>query len=664
MIDRTELTNTFNQLRQQQAQINGRDLTQFDELVGNKILTMALRAWETSSGFQNVQLDVRPQCPGLMEAASIATGGGKSQSSFAFIAAAVKLDPEFSAAYIVPTVKMGIEAQEGIEALLGEGSTTLWSSFHKHKGRDLARVERKLGFIPQRVVDKKELPDSRIVILTHKFLQSEIASDSDQGVRMYKGRLRDVVFIDEHPDLVRVVSTTPSAVQQFHDDLSRWEVQQDWLPILSDVAGRMAKTMQAADKGFIVPQLVSQEEAGVFSEATTQFLAELIADEMSSFKKQSEASRYSELILFLRAASQSSCFYSKMDKTFTAYQLDFEPQPGFMLLDATADINGLLELHPEIGIVRDVPQVNYENLKVRCAKLPKGFKSIREITKDHEKGEKYGRWIRRTVLANTKPGDDVLVVTHKDVLGLHFVKPADDVENPDDWEGRKVNTLNWGAGVGQNSWKNKTHVFLFNEFYPPRHKTISETHGWSLKPVSDEVLQDANSKKIGTDRYRPQGIYLNPFVGHLLRWSKQLAMRGNARNIDAQGNCQPMTLVVTTPLPDLLEHFERLYPGAPLPRAAEKPNGVEDIVAEVSGRDGLIDLLIDAPRSILGADEVQRRTGIQQSKLSREMSAESVQAVAQAYGWSLRSAKEIGWLGRMKYLVHDRSLVSDIRVAA
>ena len=74
MIDRNKLTNTFNQVRQQQAQINGRELTRFDELVGDKILSLALRAWETSSSYQEVDLETRPQCPGLMEAASIATG--------------------------------------------------------------------------------------------------------------------------------------------------------------------------------------------------------------------------------------------------------------------------------------------------------------------------------------------------------------------------------------------------------------------------------------------------------------------------------------------------------------------------------------------------------------------------------------------------------------
>ena len=559
---------------------------------------------------------------------------------------------------------MGMEAQAGIEALLGEDSTVLWTWCHKHKGRDLKKVEKDLGHIPQRVVDKKDLPDSRIVILTHKFLQNEMAADSDQGVRRYQERLRDVVFIDEHPDLVETVSATPAAILQFHDYLSKWQVRQDWLPVLSEVAGRMAKTMQAADKGFIVPQLMSQEEAEIFADASVPYIMELIDEDLPSFMLQVEARKYFELVLFLRAAALSSCFYSKNDKAFFAYQLNFKPQPGFLLLDATADINGLLELHPEIGVVKDVPQVNYANLDIRYARLPKGFARISSIVKDYEKGTKYGRWIKRTVLANTKPGDEVLVVTHKDILGLHFIKPAEDVSKSDDWMGRKVNTLNWGAGVGQNTWKHKTHVFLFSEFYMPRHKTISETHGWSCQPISEDVLQSAASKRVGTGRHHPQGIYQSPFFGHLQRWSKQLAMRGNARNIDAGGNCQPMTLVVTTPLPDLVEHLEQLFPGAALPSQAKRATEVEDIVDQVTGREGLIDLLLEAPKSVLGADEVERRTGIPRSKLAREMASANVMSIAQLYGWSVRSAKEIGRAGRLKYLVNDRAMVSSVGIAA
>lgn len=663
MINRKSLHASFIEMRERQASINSRELTKFDVMVGDRIFQLAHEAM-TRSKLHDDGMDPGERERVVMEVASIATGGGKSQSSCAFIAAAAKLDPEFSAAYIVPTVKMGIEAQQGIEALLGEGTTVLWTWCHKHKGRDKSKVKEELGYVPDRVVDRSDLPESKIVILTHKFLENETISGNDNGARRYMGRLRDVVFIDEHPELVEIVSATPASLLGFHDDLSRWDAQAEWLPLLSEVAGRMAQVMQAADKGFIVPQLLNPEDVEVLDGASVQQIAELIDEDLSSLRKQSEARKYYEIISFLKAAANSSCFYSKKDKTFFAYKLNFEPQPGFVLLDATADLHGLLELHPEIGIVKDVPQVNHKNLDVRYIKLPKGFRSVKDITKSRQKGEAYGRWIRRVVLANTQPGDDVLVVTHKDILGLHFVKPSHNIDTPADWEGRRVNTLNWGAGVGLNKWKGKTHVFLFGEFYQPRFKTISETHGWRQEPISESQLQEATAKKVGTNRYKPQGIYLNPFRGHLLRWSKQLAMRGSARNVSWNGVCAPMKLIVTTPLPDLLEHFERLFPGAPLPQPATKPRGVEDITDEPTGRDGLIELLVGESKAVVGADEVARRTGLRQDQLTREFKSDNVRSVAQAYGWTLRSAQEIGVSGRMRYLVNDRLWVSESTFAA
>jgi hypothetical protein len=86
-----------------------------------------------------------------MQAVPLGTGLGKSSSAYALIAAFAKNDIQFSAAYCVPTIKMGIEAQEGVEALTGEGTTTLWTSLHKHKGVDRKEAFDQLGFIPSRL---------------------------------------------------------------------------------------------------------------------------------------------------------------------------------------------------------------------------------------------------------------------------------------------------------------------------------------------------------------------------------------------------------------------------------------------------------------------------------------------------------------------------------
>ena len=50
--------------------------------------------------------------------------------------------------------------------------------------------------------------------------------------------------------------------------------------------------------------------------------------------------------------------------------------------------------------------------------------------------------------------------------------------------------------------------------------------------------------------------------GHLLRWNKQMGLRGNGRNYDGDGYCSPQKIVCTGDLKRLLAHADRLFPGA------------------------------------------------------------------------------------------------------
>jgi hypothetical protein len=52
--------------------------------------------------------------------------------------------------------------------------------------------------------------------------------------------------------------------------------------------------------------------------------------------------------------------------------------------------------------------------------------------------------------------------------------------------------------------------------------------------------------------------------GHLLRWLKQMALRGRARQFDERGVCGPQKLVTSADRTRLLANFDRLFPGAKL----------------------------------------------------------------------------------------------------
>lgn len=638
--------------RRHQMHLFGREFTDSDVKASLVVLDAVTRAAaEVERGTKH----------SMMQVVALGTGLGKSTSAFALIATLAQLDPEFTAAYVVPTIRMAVEAQEGIELLLGEGSTVLWSSFHKHAGVDEAAAKAELGDVPVRRVNKADLPTSRIVIVTHRQLKHELETGRDEGTMSFMGAPRKVVFIDEHPDLVDIFSAKSSDILSFHDKLVEIVPEHPWLPVISNAAHRMASLMQSTGQSYRQTVLLNEEEGRVLEDDHGLNLWEITDEELSTERRQGELAQMRSIVAFLQAASRGNAFYSAKDFCFFAYHLHFQSTyPGFVLLDATSDILGHVPLHPHAHVL-EVPAIDYANLELFHIPLPLGFRDTRQLAKMRTKGLEYGEFIQASVLANTAAGDKVLVVVHKDILTQELLPMPDDPTKPMDWQGRQVHTQHWGAGVGSNRFKDKTIVFLFGDFILPRHATIANAHGWSQTPLDDKELVKAEGRRLGGAVYAPLGRYRKPHQGYILRWTKQLAMRGTARQVDANGKCYPMKLFMTMDLELLLPQLSKLFPGAQPPQLAIPPQGASEKPAK--GRQGLIQLLLSTQQvSRLGADEVQQVTGIPTHKLASVME-ELVDQIA-PLGWRIVSAGELGLAGRMKYLIHDQREAALLRKAA
>lgn len=642
-MDYGSLKTQFIQTRQEQMQQYERDFTETDRLASQVVFNAAIDAIE------NVKTGNRSTC---LQAVSLSTGLGKSTSAYAFIATFAKYDSDFSAAYIVPTIKMGEEAKKGIEAILGPRTVKLWTSLHKHKGVDTTKAMQELGRIPEETSNKAELPTSRIIVITHGQLLRELRTGIDEGALNYMGTPRSVVFIDEDPELVQNVGATAAGLQRFHDDLVKHHPGHHWLPIVSDVVHKMSAITRSNGQTYIPAKLLTLEEGKAFEDYAGLSLWEETDDEECEQVRCRHLEGMENMVDFLKAASRGNVYYSRYDSSFFAYKLHFDTSySGFVLLDATSDIAGLICLHPNVKMI-DGPQVNYERLEILHMGMPSKFRKIKDVVEVKATGVDYGRLIRQYVLANSYRGADVLVVVHKAVLTQELIEASEDPDIPLDWEGRMVNTQNWGAGVGLNKFKNKTHVFLFGDFYKPRFATISHTHGWSQEPVTEEGLRLAEGKRKAGEIFVPQGDYLRSHEGHLLRWTKQLAMRGTARQVDGEGKCLPMKLFTTMDLERLIPNIERLFPGANNPVSANDPQDIQ--IQPVRGRQGLIKLLMNTRKAYLGADEVEAVTGIVRSKLSREF--EAIEELIVPLGWSLKTASDLNYPGRMKYVVNDARL--------
>jgi hypothetical protein len=138
--------------------------------------------------------------------------------------------------------------------------------------------------------------------------------------------------------------------------------------------------------------------------------------------------------------------------------------------------------------------------------------------------------------------------------------------------------------------------------------------------------------------------------GHLLRWTKQMALRGRGRCFDENGTCGRQKLVFTGEVSRLLAHFTRLFPGAQPPVVTD--GGLEPTreqkLYEVLSKPGL-------------PDEVSTKWIGQQMQVpwrdvsKHLMPLERVQRVLDGLGWSYvsRSGRAGGCFRRIASMVAE-----------
>ncbi|MEP7216176.1 MAG: hypothetical protein ABI782_07970, partial [Anaerolineaceae bacterium] len=539
----------------------------------------------------------------------------------------------------------------------GPGSTVLWSSYHdadrmqQRQKQEAARAA--LGYVPTRLTHRSDMRIARVVIGTHAQLIAEFRDGVDNGIRQCSGKPRGIVFVDEHPELVDVSAIKPSAAQELHDLLVAVQPAHCWLPVLSRMVATMSAVMRSEGQTYQPVALLTPEEGNLFCTNTREHIRPLVDFDVSADDRRAQEVALLGIVDFIRAAAKGCAFYTRTEKTFVGYRLLFtNDYPGLVLLDATADLAGLVTLSQHVAEPKSLP-VDYSPLELFSIYLPAEFRGMTQVMGSKDRAVQYGAWVKATVLANTEPGDDVLVIAHKDPVRLGFIPASEDAAIPSDWDGRRVNAETWGDGVGLNKWRDKTHVFTFGDHFLPRSKIIADVHALSGLPLTAEVTKNAEGVKVADGEYAPRGPYRKPFDGVRLRWLKQLSMRGKARHIDDDGRCLPMKLFTSATTGLLLNNLDRLFPGCRPPKRANAAEGVTLAPPKMGRRGSLINLLETTPEVLMGADMVERATGIPPNHLRREFDSATVQTFAKAYGWTLVPAREVRKPGRLLYLFRD-----------
>ncbi|HSI20792.1 MAG TPA: hypothetical protein VLA04_03780 [Verrucomicrobiae bacterium] len=566
---------------------------------------------------------------------SAPTGSAKTNSAIAFACAMYAHDPAYTCAFVVEEISHAQEIYIALAHEIPDKDLGIWTSFHDVSQRNPSVIER-LG-IPVTLTTLESTASKRVVIYTHKKWLNEIEHWKDYGVRRHQGKPRDVLFIDEQPSVTQIIERTPADILKLRDIILSVDTHHHLVSILTTVAHRMEAVFSTNGDEMQGVRLVECLEAyDSFTEAE--------AHTFCSTYGIRNPEQFIEGFRFLRACSMGYCFLTRgAPRSFVAYVPSFSPEPNQVILDATADLCGL---YPLLGgkLAEGVPKIDYSNLRLNHVEPPKEFSHLRSVVSNRKTAEDYAAWIRGVVMQNTKAGDRVLVIVHKDMVTTHGLFPHTPRE-PDSevFPGRVCSILWWGQGIGSNQYKDCTEVFMFSEFYQPRRAIVAKTLGAKSQSVEESDIH--------TLRGKLKGDYLSIQEGDLLRWTKQLASRGNVRNVDTQGKCGAMNLYTSMDFNRLIANLDRLFPNAQSPSRYLEYVVSSDPKGSLKGREGLIALLSTSASSHISFKDVQAMTDIKSCEVRRELGSPTVKPSVDAYGWTVVNAKSLGKSGKGLWLV-------------
>jgi hypothetical protein len=197
-------------------------------------------------------------------------------------------------------------------------------------------------------------------------------------------------------------------------------------------------------------------------------------------------------------------------------------------------------------------------------------------------------------------------------------------------------------------------VFLFEDHFLPKRANIAQTQGHQLAPTSDGVLSEMtalNSLPEEVDQISE---------GNILRWMKQMALRGKGRIFDDQGICGAQKVVITGgsgSLERLCLHKDRMFPGAKL--NVSRPGGT------LWGDTKLERLLVYLADATL-PDEVdtvslKEAIGIDWRSTAKDIINDDTRAMLQSLGWTYESLRGRGGRSFFRRISSEAAKVDQCR---
>jgi hypothetical protein len=603
-------------------------------------LTAGFYAETGDSVFDAGYLALSDHSQGLrrLHVVSAPSGGGKTTYSFAFIAALIRyvertLCAPFGCIFVADQITRCDAAYGELNALM-PGKVAIWTSEHDPRCEDRTRVKN-----PAATFTKGELARHPVIVTTHHFYngaqghkaQMWAPDGDDFGLKR-----RALAIIDERPEEVEIHETTLRQAHAVRDAMAQKAPEISgsidallFLMALYDHSGRN--------------RIVKPEN----NKSAVDLLCWFAGDEAVQLAKTYAPSIPGLGRLFGFARSMTlGCSFSASEGSaaiFIGWQAKLMVRPGTMLLDATADIDGISQICPWREHVKTA-QANYKNLDV--IHVPQHAKrNLREHFKKVGNRQRYAEWMVETIKAHMTPGERGLVICKKALFDNQqipnwgagdprFENTASYTERYE-WDigGRKLCATHWGTGVGANLWRDADVVFLFDEFFLPKRIAIA-----TVQALRGHGANEGDLASMTTLRSKAGAVELIS-EGHRLRWTKQLALRGRGRRYDDAGVCGKQRLVVASDARSFLANVHRLFPGA----LVAMQGGAATRTGKVTNVDALIRILSNPELPLkLSATDIGKLLGRSWGSVAGNLMTPAVVRSLESIGWRYVSRRGRG----------------------
>lgn len=574
-----------------------------------------------------------------MHTVSSPPGGGKTSFSHAFVVAFTRYaenrpDAPYGTVLVVNEIEKADEVFRQLSSSL-PGKVAVWTTDHDMGCREPQKVK-----APAAKFRRRDLANFPVIVVTHKFYLGTRGHLARTVVRNGTNGVRALTVVDEKPDEVLTLEITIPEAEAVRDALRRDH------PETKDHLDALLKLMERHN----------YEQPNKLYRVGIELDAETIRNDLGWFRSKEAAdlvrdasgiSGIEKLFAFGKAmAVGRACVATNgIIPCFFGYQEQrvVDLTAGVILLDATADIDGIANI-VSYRIKTETPAARYDNLEI--VHVPQHTKkNLAEHLKTAANQRAYVEWMLTTITEHMQPNEKGLVICKKCLFDAERVPnwPEGDPGFQDpksfteryEWDvgGRKLCATHWGTGVGSNAWQDADVVFLFDEFFIPRWASAATTQGYRGHRVNEGDLgsmTSLKSKAKGVDSIAD---------GNALRWMKQLALRGRARQYDENGVCGKQRLVVGSDLKRFMLHANNLFPGAKI-RSVGNVSDNSTLMTKV------LQLLTNPDQRIVTAQEVTKHIGKDWRKVSSDVRTPEFETAIGALGWHYVPVK--GRVGRGK----------------